>query len=606
MALVMVLVGVAIFARLTDLQVLSSSRWVAYGVSQRDAVRTVPAARGTIYDRDGQAMAMSVMQPTIWADPTQIDHPGAVATKLAPVLGLEPAAVQQKLQGNGHTQYRLLARTVSTDVGKKVRDLREPGVYATDSFTRVKLGGDLARSVVGSTDADGKGISGFELAHNGELRGVDGSVRYERAHDGRTIAGGEQETTPAKPGGDLWLTLDQSLQYEAEQALIAEVGTSGAQGAMAIVSRPSTGEVLAMANVGRSADGTIAPTATNSALVSVFEPGSVNKIITVSAAIQEGRAVPSTVLSVPDHFRLGDHTFSDHDPHPIEQWTVADILAQSSNIGTILLAQQLGKEKMASYLQRFGLGTKTDLGFPGESGGLIRPVSTWYPTDMGSIPIGQGVAVTAMQMLSAFNVIANDGVYVAPKLVTAETNGGQKVVTPASPRHRVISSTTASAMQTMMAQVVNDGTGKKAAVPGYQAAGKTGTARIPQTKHTPGNSYMDASGHYHYMASFGGFIPGADLSILVVVQEPQTSVYASDIAAPVFSQLASWTLRKYQIPPPALLQAADKSVPALSSSVDEKSDNDLPVAGATPSTSTTSSTPSSGSSGASAGDGTGG
>jgi cell division protein FtsI (penicillin-binding protein 3) len=292
------------------------------------------------------------------------------------------------------------------------------------------------------------------------------------------------------------------------------------------------------------------------------------------------------VLSVPDAYRLGDHTFTDHDPHPVEQWTVADILAQSSNIGTMLLAKDLGRNRLASYLERFGLGTKTDLGFPGESGGLIRPVDTWSSTDMGSIPIGQGVAVTAMQMLSAFNVIANDGVYVAPKLLAATGRGTDRTETAASARHRVIADGTASAMQTMMAQVVNEGTGEKAAVPGYQAAGKTGTARIPQRDHTPGNSYLDAQGRYHYMSSFGGFVVGADLSILIVMEEPQTSVYASDTAAPVFSQLASWALRRYQIPPPALVTQADTSVPELTTHVDEQSDNELPVAGAVPSTST--------------------
>ncbi|QXC62275.1 penicillin-binding protein 2 [Aquihabitans sp. G128] len=572
--LAVVAVAGGLGAKLTDLQITDRERWVAYGAKQREGYRILPAARGGIFDRSGVAFALSVPMPDVVADPQAVEHPKATAEALAPILGIPEATLLAKLsKGN---RYQLLAPTVSNAVADRARKLKLPGITFEDQYVRRNPSEGLARGIVGSTfangtaDADGhQGSTGLEKAYEDQLRGTPGKLTFEKGVGGGTIAGSQQKLDPAKPGTSLYLTLDQSLQYSTEQALVDQVEATGAQQAMAVISRPSTGEILSMASVSRGKDGTIAATGDNQPVSTVFEPGSVNKMITLAGALQEGEITPETTFSVPDHLLIADHDFTDHDPHPEEAWSATDILVTSSNIGTIKIARQLGKDKIDQYLRAFGFGQSS--GLPSEVAGIMLPVDKWSGTSIGSIPIGQGISVTALQMLSAYNVIANDGVYVAPKLVAATDDGSGKLQTPASARRRVVSADTAAQMTGMLTKVVSDGTGKPAAIQGYEAAGKTGTARIPQKgPHLdPADAYQDAAGRYHYASSFVGFVAGADLSIIVTVQEPSSSIYGSDVAAPVFSQLASLALRKEQIPPPALVQASRAAVPELSASARE-------------------------------------
>jgi cell division protein FtsI (penicillin-binding protein 3) len=318
----------------------------------------------------------------------------------------------------------------------------------------------------------------------------------------------------------------------------------------------------------------------NAALTSVFEPGSVNKIITLAAAIEEGVVSPTTHLDVPDHLQVSDHLFTDSHPHPTSSWTPTDIMATSSNIGTIMLGRQLGPERIDDYLHRFGFGERTAIDFPNESGGLLLPVDNWSGTSIGSIPIGQGVAVTAMQMLAAYNVIANGGVYVEPSLVLG-TRGPDGAIAPvAAPgSHRVVSEQTADQVRDMLVAVVEAGTGQEAAIEGYTVAGKTGTARKPQANGT----YQDASG-YHYVTTFAGFVPAQDpqLSIIIVIDEPSNGYYASQVTAPVFAELARYGLRQFRIPPPTAPFVS--SVPAAVAAeepivADTAADSDSPVRG---------------------------
>jgi cell division protein FtsI (penicillin-binding protein 3) len=291
----------------------------------------------------------------------------------------------------------------------------------------------------------------------------------------------------------------------------------------------------------------------------------VNKLITVAGALEEGLVAPSTQLVVPDRLQVGDHEFSDHDPHPTEAYTVTRILAESSNIGTIKLAQKLGKDRLDQYLRRFGFGHKTSLGFPGEAAGILLPRDEYNATSLGSIPIGQGIAVTAMQMLSAYNAIANDGVYVAPKLVLDTVAAdGSRHPTPASEGRRVVSKATAAQLRTMLANVVSEGTGSRGGITGYAVAGKTGTARKPMN-----GGYEDANGQYHYVATFAGFVPAErpELSIIVVIDEPTGDIYGGSVAAPVFADLAQYGLRLFRIPPPLVERApAPDSVAATNPS----------------------------------------
>jgi cell division protein FtsI (penicillin-binding protein 3) len=354
---------------------------------------------------------------------------------------------------------------------------------------------------------------------------------------------------------------------------------------MAIISRPDTGEILAMANV--SADprpdgalGPAEPSSNNASLTTTFEPGSVNKVITLAAALESGVTTPSTGMEVPDHYTVADHEFTDDHNHEPEMWTPTDILVSSSNVGTIKIAQELGDDRLDAALRRFGLGAPTGLDFPRETRGRLLDPDEWSGTSLGSIAIGQGISVTAMQMLGAFNVIANDGTYVAPRLVEATVGAdGTRRKTPVGARRRVVSEDTARTMQAMMAKVVSEqsGTGTRAQVPGYTVAGKTGTARKPMTPSMPDDGYKDLQGRYHYVATFAGFVPAEqpELSIIVVIDEPTTEYYASDVSAPAFSELARYALRRYDIPPAAVRAQAE--VPEVSASARGVGDTPVPV-----------------------------
>jgi cell division protein FtsI (penicillin-binding protein 3) len=364
----------------------------------------------------------------------------------------------------------------------------------------------------------------------------------ERDPAGNDIAAGVRQLTPSAKGDTLVLTLDRAMQYETERDLAASIVSSKAKGGMAVVMDPRTGEILAMANLEAGKNGgPPVPTADNMAVTRVFEPGSTNKVVTVAAALEEGIVDPTTRMSVNDTLKVADTTFGDAESHPPMWWTTADIVAQSSNIGTIQIAQRLGKAKIDSYLHSFGLTDPTDLHFPGESGGLIPEPQNWSGTSIGSIPIGQGVAVTALQMLSAYNAVANGGTYVAPSLVKATVDAAGKThpVKPAA-THRVVSEKTAAEVTGMLTGVVSDGTGTAAKIDGYSVAGKTGTARKP-SETTAG--YSD-----NYMASFVGFVPaGAPrLSAIVVLDEP-TPYFGGIVSAPVFSALGSFGIRHFGI-----------------------------------------------------------
>ncbi|MEJ7584621.1 MAG: penicillin-binding protein 2, partial [Acidimicrobiales bacterium] len=495
--------------------------------------------------------------------------PAAAATALSRLLMIERSVLLDRLTGKG--RFVLLAHTVPEALAADVRDLALPGIGTFDEFKRYQPSGDVARSLLGGVSEDGNvGYSGLEEQFDRLLDGRAGQVTYERSGEGATIAGGQQRVKPARPGEDIVLTLDRAMQYEAEETLARHVAVAGAKGGIAIVTRPKTGEVLAMANVAVTPGGAVGepavvrPTSNNLALTTVYEPGSVNKVITLAGAIDSGIVEPDTTLDVPDHIRVADHTFKDSHDHPTTPWSVTDILASSSNVGTITIAQKLGEEGLDGYLRSFGFGTKSALGFPDESAGLMLDVPDWSGTSIGAIPIGQGISVTAMQMLAAYNVIANDGVYVAPRLVQATVGtDGRRRDRPPSRRRPVTSAETATKLRAMMAKVVSAGTGEKADVPGYSVAGKTGTARKPLAEHMPGNGYMDLEGRYHYVATFAGVVPAEDpeLSIIVVLDEPTASIFAGDVAAPAFSELARDALRRYQIAPPAEVAASLRGLP---------------------------------------------
>ncbi|MEY2434394.1 MAG: hypothetical protein QOC92_4119, partial [Acidimicrobiaceae bacterium] len=419
MLCVVVLLFVVVVLRLTQLQLLDGNRYAALGASQRVRPVVLAAERGAVFDRDGADLALSVPQHTVWADPRLVSDPQREADALAPVLGIDRNVLLRALT-TPDKAFVYLARQVDDVVTQKVRDLKLDGVELLLESKRFNPSGELARSVLGSVNLDNLGRAGLEQQFDESLTGTPGQLVLEQDPSGRTIAEGEHHLTPAQPGDDLVLTLDTAMQFETERALSDQIVKMGAKGGIAIVSNPKTGEILAMATMDRpDGNGVPVPSTNNRALTTVFEPGSASKVITMASALEEGVVQSDSTLTVPDHLQVADTTFRDHDPHPTETMSLTDILANSSNIGTIMLGQKLGAESVDAYQRKFGFGERTALNFPNETAGLMLPLKNWSGTSIGTIPIGQGVAVTALQMLQSFNVIANGGVYVEPKLLMA-------------------------------------------------------------------------------------------------------------------------------------------------------------------------------------------
>ncbi|MGH9247506.1 MAG: peptidoglycan D,D-transpeptidase FtsI family protein [Acidimicrobiales bacterium] len=558
--------------RLVQLQLVGGDRFVELGDAQRVRLAAIPAPRGSIFDRNGYDLALSVGQRTVWADPSAIPDPANTARALAPVLSLDPAALEETLRGDSRFEY--LARQVSDDIANRVKVLNLDGIYLMEEHHRVSPAGELARSVIGGVNVDGAGSSGFELQYNEQLQGSPGQVVVERDPNGRTISSGAHEVVPAVPGDDLVLTIDRVMQYEVERALLDQVQAVGGQAGTAIIQDTASSQILALANVGPGPNGGPAqPTGENRALSAVFEPGSVNKVVTMAAALEEEVVTPDSLVTVPVSLQVHDKEFIDHGHDAPVQWTPTDILTRSSNVGTILLGQRLGAERLDDYLREFGFGGRTGIGFPNESPGILPPPDDYSGTSIATIPMGQGISVTAMQMLAAYNVIANGGVYVEPNLVQA-TIDQEGVRHEAAPeRRRVVSAATASAVRDMMTYVVEEGTGRQAQVDGYLVAGKTGTARKP----LPQGGYIDENGRFHYVATFAGFLPADDpqLTIIVIIDEPSTSIYAAHSAAPLFARLAAYSLRHLRIPPAT--DGWTPGVPAPGAGLDGDADGDEPV-----------------------------
>ncbi len=537
----MVLAFAAIGVRLFDVQARDNSHLVSLGLGQRVRTVAIPAERGNIFDRSGKVLAVSVPQTTIVADPRVIKDPIAYAAKLAPIVQVDQAALADRLS-NHRSAFAYVARQVNDEVARQVRKLDLVGISYQNESRRFYPNGSVAGPVVGFVGTDNTGLGGMEYRYDKLLTGTPGRVQVERDPQGNDIPGGERQVTPSRRGQDLVLTLDSSLQWNTEQALLQGVSAMDAKGGTAIIVDVQTGDVLAMASVdGATADHAAqvaAATENNRPVTDVYEPGSTNKVITMAGAIQEGLVSPDTVLdNVYQSINIGGTDYTDVDDHS-STMSVTDILAQSSNVGTIKIAGLLGKERLSHYLDTFGFGHSTGLGLPGESPGITLPLSQYNDTSMGSIPIGYSVAVTAMQMLDVYATIANHGMARPPRLVDATVDAdGKRHDEPLAPPRPVVSAETAQAVTGMLKEVVNVGTGVKAQIPGYPVAGKTGTARkAPYTGE--------------YNASFAGFAPADNprLAAIVVVDAPEGSIFGADAAAPVFQQIMRFALTYERVP----------------------------------------------------------
>ena len=534
----------AIAVRLVDVQALHPGRYVAVGRDQITRTVTFAADRGSIFDRNGADLAISVRLESIWADPQQIDHPAEVAAALGPIVGIDEVLLRERLSQRDRA-FVWVARKVDPDVSSRVHALDLPGIGFTPESKRYYPAGDLAAPVLGFVGLDNVGLSGLEYGHDASLAGAPGEAVIERDPRGYELPTGPRDVKPAVPGRDLVLTIDRSLQYELERALTDGVSNARALGGMAIIADVRTGDILAMATVnGPTTEQPAQPAGDldrNRPITDVFEPGSTNKVITIAAAIEEGLVSPTTELDVPQSVVMDGIAFSDVEQHA-PTLTVADILRESSNVGTIGIADQLGKQRFDHYLRAFGFGALTGVDFPGESPGILLPVDHYNATSMASMPIGSGIAVTALQMLDVYMTIANGGVSRAPRLVAATIDAqGRRVPEPSAPGHRVISEATATKMGLMLEDVVNAGTGTKASIPGYRVAGKTGTARKPPYDKPP----------YNYVASFVGFAPvdSPRLAAIVVLDQPRGNYFGGEVSAPIFARAMRYALALEQVPP---------------------------------------------------------
>ena len=546
----MLLAFVVLAARVIQVQAVSADRYAAFGESQRIRAVTLPAARGAIFDRNGRDLALTVRQSTVVADPRLVTDPLAAAAALGPVVDVDPDVLRDRLTRDAGFVY--VARRVDDAVAEKVRALELPGVSLIEEPERFLPAGDLALPLLGRVGTDNNGLSGLETQYEDRLAGTPGRIVVERDPRGGDIPGGVRQFDPSSQGDDLVLTVDRALQYETERALAAQIVSSNSKAGTAVVMQTRTGEVLALANLRAGKDGAPPVQADkNMAVTNVFEPGSVNKVITISAALEEGIVDAADVLEVPGTIKVADHVFSEHEPHPLVRWSITDIMANSSNVGSIMIGQRVGRDRIDRYLRDFGFGAKTGLGFPGESRGILLDPKKWSGTSIGTVPIGQGLAVTSMQMAAAYNAVANGGTWIAPKLVRATVDPeGRRHPTPPSPTRRVVSARTARQVTSMLSEVVRVGTGTLAAVDGYTVAGKTGTARKP----LEGARGYEAGA---YVATFAGFVPAErpEFTVIVVLDEP-TPIYGGTVSAPVFAQVAGYALRQYQVPPPPASPAA--------------------------------------------------
>jgi cell division protein FtsI (penicillin-binding protein 3) len=539
----MTLAFAVIAARLIDVQARDREHYRQLGLDQRVRVVTLAAERGSIFDRNGNDLALSVARSSVWADPRLIRDPAGYAAKLAPLVGVDVATLEQQL-GQKNRAFVYVARQVEKDVSRRVRALHLRGVGFVPESKRYYPAAPLAGPLLGFVGTDNNGLSGLEAGSESTLAGRSGRMKVELDARGRKLPDGEQRVRAAERGADLVLTIDESLQYEAERMLVEEVDAARAKGGMVVVADVRTGDVLAMATVVGATAGVPAHPAGgsdhNRPLTDVFEPGSTNKVVTIAAALEAGIVSPGTVLQVPSRIKVDGRDFADVASHPTSM-SVADIVRESSNVGTILIARKLGRERFDAALRAFGYGVPTGLGFPGEAAGILLPLEQYNATSLASMPVGNGIAVTAMQMLDVYLTIANNGVARAPRLLQASIDAeGQRHEAALGVTHRVISPGTARSMRTMLEAVVAAGTGVKAQIPGYRVAGKTGTARKPPYDKPP----------YRYVASFAGFAPADEprLAAIVVLDEPHSSYTGGQIAAPVFARIMQYALAVEHVP----------------------------------------------------------
>lgn len=533
--------------RLVQLQGLDSTRYTALAEKQRLHTVALTAPRGIIVDRDNQPLAETVDARDVYADPTKVTDPAAEAQKLAPLVKLSASTIQDLL--TKQTTFVYLLRATTPQLAMSIIDLDLPGIGVLPTTRRIYPAGTLASNVVGFANAEGTGLAGLEYSFQKMLAGHDGVRTFETGLSGSPIPDGHDVVKPAVPGTGLKLTIQRDIQWKAQQAIAAQVHAVQADSGTVIVMDPHSGQILALAvapgfdpnDPGKSPISAFG----DPAVSEVYEPGSVNKVITMSAALQTGVATPTSPFTVPNQLPYAGFVFHDAESHGTERLTLTGILAKSSNIGTIEVAQRLGAARLYHFLRAYGFGAPTGVGLPGDGIGLLPRLQDWTASTLPTTAFGQGIGVTALQVASVYATIANGGVRVTPNLIAGriDPNGGFSPA-PAPEQRRVVSARVAHELSDMLEAVTtNEGTAPLARIPGYRIAGKTGTANRPN-----GHGGYGGAG---YTSSFVGFAPADDPKLLVevVLQNPRRGHFGGLVAAPVFHDVMSFALQSLKVAP---------------------------------------------------------
>jgi cell division protein FtsI/penicillin-binding protein 2 len=527
-------------ARAGWLQAIRANALTNMAVNQHRETVQVPAHRGTIYDRLGFELALGSPATTVYANPRQISDPRLVALAAGRTLGVDPDTLYPLLadQSRGFVYVQRQADP------EKAQALQQQGIVGLGFYPeekRIYPQGRVGASVLGYAGVDNKGLAGLELSLNRDLTGRTGEKTIVKDPFGRTL-----EVVASKPrsdGRDAYLTLDHTLQGQVERILDQTVSRWSAKSATAVVMDPRTGGILALAvapgyDANRSSK-VPDDRKRNRAVTDTYEPGSTFKIVTITGALETDQVTPDTKFTLPYQIQVADRKIHDAEPRGTETMSVHQILSRSSNVGVVTIAEALGKERIARWIELFGFGRRTGIEFPGETQGIVVPPARWSGSTIGNVPIGQGIAATPLQMIAAYGAIANNGVWVQPHLV--EKIAGGQAAEPK--RRRIMTTRTAIEVRKMLREVVEEGSGTAAQIPGYHIAGKTGTAAKPDEN----GGYSD----YRYVASFVGFVPAQHprFVALVTVDEPRGAIWGSVVAAPAFAQIAKFALQYLEVAP---------------------------------------------------------
>jgi cell division protein FtsI (penicillin-binding protein 3) len=529
-----------VLTRAVWLQVVDGGALKASAHSQQTDIVTVPGHRGTVLDRNGKPLAVSQDAAGVIATPYQVKDPAATATRLAPLLHVDSNEILAKL-ANRNSGFAYLARKVSLPIAERIRGMKIAGIGLSPDSRRTYPQGPLASQVIGAVGTDNEGLTGLESSEEKTLRGFDGQQKIVRDALGQAL---ELKTIrPARSGRQVKLTIDAAIQSRTESVLREVGATYNPKDATAIVMDPVSGDVLAMANwppADPTLIGDLGPEPfANRATGLTYEPGSTFKSFTVAGALSEGLVNPATVFDLPPTIQVADRTIEESHDRGGVSLSVAQILAQSSNVGAVKIGLLLGRDRFDSWVRRFGFGEPTGISFPGEERGIVPHPHDYSGSTLGNVPIGQGLSVTPIQMAAAYSAIANGGILRTPRLIGEV--GGRPVSEPAG--HRVISPAIAGQLRQMLKGVLEaGGTASQVTVPGYELAGKTGTAQ-----KATATGYSDSL----FVASFVGFAPADNPRLLtaVIVDEPKGGYFGGQVAAPAFGKIAAFALPYLGIAP---------------------------------------------------------